>query len=126
MACEGGTQATTASSSTEVEFVAAFTAAKAAQCPRFILQEHGFPQEGPTETHTDDQSALQAINDNQVPAVGTHHLGARFLSSLDWREEGSISMVHVAGVPNLSDDLTKPLTHCLHARHCRRMTGNFG
>ena len=36
-ACESKTQTVTASSSAEAEFVAAFTAAKAAQCLRLIL-----------------------------------------------------------------------------------------
>ena len=124
----------TASGSTEAEFIAAFTAAKVVWCFRFVLQELGFPQEGPTEIHIDNQAALQTtngnqaalqtINDNQAPTIGKRHLDIQSLSLQDWREKESISMVHVAGVLNPSDDLTKPLAHCLHARHCRRMTGH--
>ena len=60
----------TASNSTEDEFAAApFSAAKAAQCLGFILQELRFPWNGPTEIHTDNQAALQTINDDQAPTI---------------------------------------------------------
>ena len=61
------------------------------------------------------------INDNQAPAILTRHLDIGFSSLLDWQEEGSTSMDHVARILNPSDDLTEPLAHCLHARHCLRM-----
>ena len=75
VACESETQTVTACSSAKAEFIAAFTAAKAAQHLRFIPQELGFPQESPTEIHVDNQAALQIINDNQAPTIGrTRHL----------------------------------------------------
>ena len=58
----------TASGSAEADFIVVFTAAKAAQHLRFVLQELEFPQEAPTEIHFDDQAALQTINDNQAPS----------------------------------------------------------
>ena len=66
---KSATQTVTASGSTEAKFIASFTAAKAARCLRFILQEFGFPQEGPSEIHIDNQAALQMINDNQAPTI---------------------------------------------------------
>ena len=115
-----------ASGSTEAEFVAAFSAAKAAQHIRLIPQEMGSPQDRPTETHIDSQAALQIVNDNQALTIRARHLDARFFSLQDWQEEGSTSVVHVAGVLSLSDDSTKALACCcLHARHCRRMMGRF-
>ena len=119
-------QTMTASSSTESEFVAAFTAAMAAWHPRFILQELGFPQNGPSEIHVDDQATLQIVKNDQAPAMRARHLDSRFFSPQDQQEEEPILMIHVAGVLNLLDDLsTKPLAHCLHARHCLRMMGHF-
>ena len=85
----------------------------------------GYPQDGPTEIHIDDEAALKIINDNQAPTIRTRHLDIRYFSLQDWRLEGDISMVHIDGVKNMSDDLTKPLAYCLHARHCRRMMGHF-
>ena len=125
MAWKRKTQTITASSSTKAEFTAAFTTAKAVRHLRFILQELGFSQEELTETHIDDQAALQIINNDQALTVPTRHPDVKFFSLQDWQEEGSISMVHIAGVLNPSDDLTKPLACCLHTRHCRRMMGHF-
>ena len=115
----------TASSSTEAEFIAAYDAGKTARYLRFVLQELGFPQESPTEIHIDNQAALQIINDNQCPTVRTRHLDIRWFSLQDWRIEGSITMKKIAGILNPSDDLSKPLAYCLHARHCRRMMGHY-
>ena len=119
------TQTLTASSSTEAEFIAAYDAGKTARYLRFVLQELGFPQEGPTEIHIDNQAALQIINDNQCPTVRTRHLDIRWFSLQDWRIERSIAMKKIAGILNPSDDLSKPLAYCLHARHCRRMMGHY-
>ena len=77
IACKSKTQTVAASDS---KFVAAFTAAKAAWCLRCILQELGFPQEGPTETHTDNKAASQIINDNQAPTIQTRHTDISFFS----------------------------------------------
>ena len=71
----------TASSSTEAEFIAACDAGKTARHLRFVLQELGFPQEGSTEIHIDDQAAVQITNDNQCPTVRTRHLDIRWFSS---------------------------------------------
>ena len=128
-ACESKTQTVaapiSAKASAKAEFVAAFTAAEAAWCLRFIPQELGFPQEGPTEIHIGNQAASQITNDNQAPTIRAKHSDVRFLGLQDWREEGSTSTAHAAGVLIPSGDLTKPLAHCLHARHCRRMMGRF-
>ena len=119
------TQTVTASGSTEAEFVAAFTAAKTAQCLKFVLQELGFSQEGPTKIHIDNQVALQIVNEDQASTIQNMHLDIGFFSLQDWREEGSVSMIHIARVPTPSDDLTAPSACCLHAMHCQRMTGHF-
>ena len=119
------TQTLTASSSTEAEFIAAYDAAKTCKYLRYVLRDLGYPQEGPTEIYIDNEAALKIINDNQAPTIRTRHLDIRYFSLQDWRLEGDISMVHIDGVKNMSDDLTKPLAYCLHARHCRRMMGHF-
>ena len=114
-----------ASSSTESEFIAAFSAAKHAKYMRYVLQDLGFPPSGPTKIHIDNESALKIINDNQSPTERTRHLDIRYFSIQDWREDGDIDMVHISGVLNPSDDLTKPLGWVLHTRHARRMMGHY-
>ena len=119
-------QMTTASSSTEAEFIAVFfTAAEAARCSRFVLQELGHPQDDPTEIHTDGQAGLQTINGNEALTVCVRRQDVWLFSLHDWQEEESVSVVHVAGVLNPLDDLTKLLALCLHVRHCQRMMGHF-
>ena len=83
VACKSKTQTVTASSSTEAEFVAAFTAAKAMQCLWFVLQELGFVQDGPTEICIGNQAVLQIMDDNQAPTIQTRHLDTRFFSLQD-------------------------------------------
>ena len=124
VSCESKTQTLTASSHAEAEFIAACDAGKTARCLRFTLQELGFPQEGPTEIHVDNQAALQITNDNQCPTVRTRHLDICWFSLQHQRIEQSTSMKKTAGILNPSDDLSKPLACCLYARHCGRMMGH--
>ena len=109
----------------EAEFIATYDGAKTAKYLRYVLKDLRYKQVGRTEIHIDNLAALKIINDNQAPTIRTRHLDIRFFSLQDWRLNNEISMVHIAGVLNMSDDLTKPLAYCLHARHCRRMMGHF-
>ena len=106
------TETTTASSSVKAEFIAAFTAAKAAQCLRFILQELESPQDSPAEICANSQAALWKINVNQAPTVETRNPDIGFPTLQDWREGQSIIMVHVAGAPNPLDDINEPFARC--------------
>ena len=65
------TQTVTATSSTEAELIAAYTAAKIARYLRQVLKQLGFEQTGPTTIHIDNQSALTIINDNVSPTDRT-------------------------------------------------------
>ena len=56
------TQPTTATSSTETEFIAAVAAAKIAKYLRSILAELGFPQTTPTPLYEDNVAAIKMIN----------------------------------------------------------------
>ena len=88
-----------------------------------ILGELGFPQEAPTQLYCDNQSAILMIN-AKVPTERSRHIDISFFAIQDWKEAGDIGMVHIPGVINPSDDLTKPLGWVLHARHCRRTMGH--
>ena len=120
------TQGLTASSLTEAELVAAYSAGKIARYLRHILIELKFAQDEPTKVHIDNLPALQIINENTPPTERSRHMDIRFFSLQDWRQEGDLVMVHTKGTLNMGDDLTKSLGWVLHARHCRRMMGHYG
>ena len=44
----------------------------------------------------------------------------------EWHQQGHISLSHIPGVSNPSDDLTKALGWVLHHRHARRVMGHHG
>ena len=119
------TQTLTAGSSTEAEFIAAYSAAKSVRYIRYVLKQMGFIQKDPTIIYIDNESALKIINDNQSPTARTRHMDIRFFAIQDWKNDGDIIMKHIKGILNPSDDLTKPLGWVLHSRHCRRMMGHY-
>ena len=123
VACRSKTQSLVATSSTEAEFCAAATAAKVAKYLRSILEELGFPQSGPTVLHEDNASTIKLVNAKQ-PTERSRHIAIQWFAIQDWKAAGDIVLAHVPGVPNPSDDLTKPLGWVLHSRHARRMMGH--
>ena len=60
-----------------------------------------------------------------VPTERTRHIDVRYFAIQDWKEEGSIEMLHIPGVINPADDLTKPLGWVLHAQHAQRFMGHY-
>ena len=117
-------QSITAQSSTEAEFIAAVTAAKTAKYLRSVLIELGFPQNEPTPIYEDNASAIEIIN-AQKPTERSRHIEIRFFAIQDWKMKGEIKMLHIPGVINPADDLTKPLGWILHARHARYIMGHY-
>ena len=118
------TQSTTATSSTEAEFLAAVIAAKHAKYLRSILKELGFEQNGPTPIYEDNMSAINMIN-HRIPTERSRHIDIQHFAVQEWRDDGDIVMRHIPGVISPPDDLTKPLGWILHSRHCRRMMGHY-
>ena len=117
-------QSICAQSSTEAEFIAAVDAAKTAKYLRQILSQLGMPPEGPTKIYCDNSSAIHIINDNRMPTERTRHLDIRWFAIQDWKEAKEIVLLHIPGVVNPSDALTKSLGWVLQSRHCRRMMGH--
>ena len=118
------TQGITATSSTEAELYAACTAAKVARYLRTILQELGFPPDGPTKLYEDNASTIKIVNARQ-PTERSRHIDIQFFAIQDWKDNGDIVVEHIPGVINPSDDLTKPLGWVLHSRHARRLMGHY-
>jgi hypothetical protein len=112
-------------SSTEAEFIAAVSAAKAAKYLRAILLDLGFLQSLPTPIYIDNASAIQIINARR-PTDRSRHIDIQAFAIQDWKDNGDILMHHIPFVINPSDSLTKPTGWILHSRHCRRLLmGHF-
>jgi hypothetical protein len=119
------TQTITATSSTEAEFLAAVEAAKIAKYLRSILRELGFPQDGPTPIYEDNESTIKIVNAGR-PTVRTRHIDIQFFAIQDWKAAGDLVLVHIPGIINPADCLTKPVPWILHSRHSRRLMGHYG
>lgn len=119
------TQSITATSSTEAEFLAAVAAAKVAKYLRSILQDLGYPQDGPTPLYEDNESCIKMINAGR-PTERSRHIDIQHFAIQDWKQAGNIRMIHIPGIINPADCLTKPVGWILHSRHARRLMGHFG
>ena len=112
------TQSLTAGSSTEAELFVAHLTAKIAKYLQMVLKQLGYEQHKLTTIHIGNLSALNIINNNNLPTEQTCHLDLRYFAIQDWREAGDIIMGHISEVINPSDDLTKHLGYVLHAQNC--------
>jgi len=119
------TQSLTALSSTEAKFIAAVTAAKTAKYIRSVLSELGFEQPNPTPIYEDNKPTINIVA-SQKPTEQTGHIDIRFFALQDWvHKSKDVELLHIPGVINPSDDLTKPLGGVLHERHARYIMGHY-
>ena len=117
-------QPTIATSSTEAELYAAVAAAKMAKYLRSVLIQLGFPQEGPTLLHEDNQAVINIVNCSQ-PTSRTRHVAVQTFAIQEWRAKKKIKLEYVPTEVNIADDLTKGLGWTLHSRHVRRAMGHL-
>jgi hypothetical protein len=84
------------------------------------MKELGSEQQAPFPLWMDNQSAINMIN-ARVPTERSWHIDIQHFATQDWKDAGDIIMSFIPGIPNPSDDLTKPLGWILHERHhaCR-------
>ena len=118
------TQALTAGSST-AEFIAAHSTGKVAHYLCFLLKDLGYEQSVPTPICIGNLPALQMINNNSSPTEQTRHVHIRYFSLQDWRQDGDIIMVHILGIVNPLDPLSKPVGFVLHSQHYCRNMGHY-
>ena len=118
------TQSVTALSSTEAEFYAAVSAAKACLFLRHVLHCLKLPPTGPTNIYEDNEACINVINARH-PTERTRHIETPYFRIQDWKDQDIIKMIHVSGTINNSDDLTKSTGWVLHSRHCRRTMGHY-
>lgn len=92
----------------EAEFLAAVLTAKHAKCLWSMLKDLGFTQHEPTPIYFDNKSAINMIK-VLVPTDRSRHIDIQLIDIQDWKDAGDITMAHIPGIINPSDDLTKPL-----------------
>jgi Reverse transcriptase (RNA-dependent DNA polymerase) len=119
-------QPTVSTSSTEAEFIAAVTAAKAVKYLRSVLADLGanFKQSIPTIIYEDNTAAIEMINAGK-PTNRTRHVDIQLFAIKEWKDRGDIILQHIPGIVNIADALTKALGWILHNRHIRRAMNHF-
>jgi len=118
------TQSICAQSSTEAELIAANAAAKVTKCLRFILHELGYTQTEPTPICEDNDSAIKIVNHSR-PTDRSCHVEIRYFALQHWRLMKDIILIHLPGVVNPADMLTKALGWVLHHRHAPYLMGHY-
>jgi len=110
------TQSICAQSSTEAELIAANAAAKVTKYLCFILPELGCTQTEPTPIYEYNDSAIKIVNHSR-PTDRSPHVKIRDFALQHWRLMKDIILIHLPGVVNPADVLTKALGWVLHHRH---------
>ena len=118
------TQSTTALSSTEAEFYAAVSAAKVCLFFRHVLNCLGQSPTGPMLIYEDNEASINVVNAYH-PTDRTRYIETPFFKIQDWREQAVIKGIHIPGIINNIDDLTKPLGWVLHTRQAHQTIGQF-
>ena len=118
------TQAVTAISFTEAEFITALSCAKFALYLRLTLYELGFACKEPTPIYEDNASTIDIVN-SSVSTERTQYIYIQYFAIQDWKVWGCIKLIHIPGILNPSDDLTNPLGWILHSCHCHQFMGHY-
>jgi hypothetical protein len=112
-------------SSTEAEFVVCVRAGKSARYLWSILNQLGLKQQSVTLIYVNNLAAIMMANAGK-PTERSRHIVVQYfalLQCMQWVKYGDVLLVHIAGIWNPSDALTKPLGWVVHRRHCYRVTG---
>ena len=112
-------------SSTEAEFIAAVSCAKALKHVRHILSQLGKTQTGSSVIHEDNQAAVMMAN-ARTPTERTRHLDIQYFALLEWVANGDVILAHIPGTINPADVLTKTVAKLLFWRYTSRLMGYAG
>ena len=118
-------QTTVATSSTEAEFIAAVTAGKISKHLRFILDELGLKQSGPTAICEDNSAAILMANAGK-PTERSRHIDIQYFALQEWVKNDMVKLFHIPVVANPVDSMKKALGWVLHTRHVTRLMGLCG
>ena len=112
-----------ATATCESELMATGSVAQDTIYNRQAAKLFGFPQKGPTHIYTDNQPALDAIQ-NARSSPRTRHINLRFHYIRELEKYGDVLVLFLDGVRMPADVTTKPLARILFNRHVRVLSGN--
>ncbi|MCO5584182.1 hypothetical protein L7F22_038105 [Adiantum nelumboides] len=103
-------QPTVATSSSEAEYRALFTAAVECVWLRRLMADLGVGQDTANTIYTDSQSAL-AVARNPIFHARTKHIEVHYHYVMERLSTGKINLAYVPTLNNLADLFTKALSH---------------
>ena len=113
----------TPAGSTESEYVALYEAATEIVFLRNLLEELGFPQEGPTTIHEDNMSTIHMVQ-GHGKFHRQKHINVKYHYSRELLNEGVIRVEHCPTEDMVADILTKGgATKTVHRKLARKMLG---
>jgi len=115
-------QTVTAQSSTEAEFIGTNSVARDVVWCRMLLEELGFPQQGPTVVFEDNKSTIELLSSAKYHAK-TKHIEVRYFYVKDQLASGILQFQYQPTVDMVSDILTKPLQGALFHQHSSTLLG---
>lgn len=113
-------QTTVATSSSEAEWVAAFTAGKDAAWARKFMQEIGYPQDR-TPFFSDSEASIAFGTNGNMDGRMRHMNVAYYWLLAAVNEEKQFTLLHVPGVNNTADIFTKGLGRTLHDKFVKQL-----
>ena len=75
---------------------------------RFVLEDLGYPCDGPTALYEDNASAIEMVN-AEKPTPCSRHIDIQHFAIQEWRKCNEIILQAIPGTANPADDWTKPL-----------------
>jgi hypothetical protein len=119
-------QPTVASSTGEGEFIQLVLGGKKVKYVRAVMTQFGFPQNGPSPIFGDNISSIMMAN-NTRPTDRTRHMDIRWFAIQEWvHVDKDIILIHISGIINPTDAMTKALAWLKHYRHMSRAMGHLG
>ena len=109
-------QGSTATSTSEAEYMAAHDAAREALWIRSLLKDLGFVQKVRTTIFEDNQACLDLAK-NPKNHTRVKHIDVKFHFVREKVKEGSVDLVKVKSLDNVADTFTKPLARQLFEKH---------
>jgi Reverse transcriptase (RNA-dependent DNA polymerase). len=118
-------QAVIALSTTEAEYIATTHGAKEGIWLRSLADELKFPQPKPSPMLCDSEGAITCTRDPQHHSR-MKHIDIRYHFIRDCVQKGIIEVIHIPGIDNVADLLTKPLTRVIHEKWLERLRMDRG
>jgi hypothetical protein len=119
------TQPITAQNVSEAELIAVNVAGKVVKYICMVLTDLSFPPNGPSPVWEDNELVLK-IGNHERRTPRSCHIAIRYFGLQQWCELGELILIHIAGIANPSDALTKAMGWAVHYRHCHFLMGYHG